>query len=303
MSEANYSIKAVAKLTGLTPHVIRVWEKRYGAVRPHRTDTNRRLYSDSDVHRLGMLRHATSAGHSIGNIATLPEERLAKLAVAGGVHEIPTDVPGAFDFTSELLAAVRQMDAQALEGVLQRALVALGQHGLLERIIAPAVTEIGERWRQGLMTAAHEHFATAMIRGFLARTSRPYAHTVGMPSLVTCTPCGQLHELGAVMVGAAANDLGWKVIYLGSSLPAAEIAGAAVQHRVRAVALSIVYPGDDPNLPAELEALRRYLPPEVKLLAGGRAVDGYRDVLNRIGAMQIRSLTELYQGLDQVRSS
>src|SRR5512133_1309735 len=91
MSEANYSIKAVAKLTGLTPHVIRVWEKRYGAVKPHRTDTNRRMYSESDVHRLGMLRHATTAGHSIGNIANLPEDRLAKLAMTSQVKGPPPD--------------------------------------------------------------------------------------------------------------------------------------------------------------------------------------------------------------------
>ena len=59
-------------MTGLSPHLIRIWEKRYSAVAPERTDTNRRLYSDAEIERLNLLRLATRAGHSIGNIAKLP---------------------------------------------------------------------------------------------------------------------------------------------------------------------------------------------------------------------------------------
>src|ERR1700759_905100 len=79
MANPHHSIKTVARLTGLSPHVIRIWEKRYGAVAPARSDTNRRLYSDSEVERLNCLRMATAAGHSIGNIATLPIARLRSL--------------------------------------------------------------------------------------------------------------------------------------------------------------------------------------------------------------------------------
>ena len=81
--------------------------------------------------------------------------------------------------------------------------------------------------------------------------------------LVVATPAGQIHELGALLVGAAAANLGWHVTYLGASLPAAEIAGAARQNRARAVALSLVYPEDDPRLEGELTRLRESLPPEV----------------------------------------
>ena len=66
-------------MTGLSPHLIRIWEKRYGAVAPKRTATNRRLYSDAEIERLNLLRLATAAGHSIGNIAKLPLRRLKSL--------------------------------------------------------------------------------------------------------------------------------------------------------------------------------------------------------------------------------
>ena len=101
---------------------------------------------------------------------------------------------------------------------------------------------------------------STVIRNFLGRDSSPFAPNSNAPVLIVSTPTGQLHELGAVMVAAAASDMGWRVIYLGPSLPAADIAAAARQHEARAVAVSIVYPEDDPDLPAKLENLRKYLP-------------------------------------------
>jgi DNA-binding transcriptional MerR regulator len=80
MEEAHQAIKVVARRTGLSAHVIRIWEKRYGAVEPERTGTNRRLYSDEQIERLSLLRDITQAGHSIGHVAKLPTEKLRQLA-------------------------------------------------------------------------------------------------------------------------------------------------------------------------------------------------------------------------------
>ena len=112
----------------------------------------------------------------------------------------------------------------------------------------------------------------------------------------------KLHELGAVMVAAAANDLGWRVVYLGPSLPAAEIAGVAAQNHARAVALSIVYPEDDPRLGPELEALRAYLPAEIALLVGGRAAEGYSETLGKVGALRPNDFKDLYRHLGKLRA-
>ena len=121
--------------------------------------------------------------------------------------------------------------------------------------------------------------------------------------LVVATPAGQVHELGALLVGATAAHLGWQVTYLGASLPAAEIAGAAVQQRARAVALSLVYPEDDLRLPGELTRLREALPAAMTLLVGGRAAPAYREVLDRILAVIIGDLTQLGLTLDGLRRS
>jgi methylmalonyl-CoA mutase cobalamin-binding domain/chain len=119
--------------------------------------------------------------------------------------------------------------------------------------------------------------------------------------MVVATPAGQLHDLGAFIVAAAATNLGWRVACLGANLPAAEIARSAIQIRARAVALSIVYPDDDPGLPGELDTLRAYLPPDVALVVGGRAVNAYRESIEKIGAITPSGLSELLSMLDELR--
>ena len=305
MADAHHAIKVVARRTGLSAHVIRIWEKRYGAVKPHRTDTNRRLYSEEQIERLNLLRDITQAGHSIGHVAKLTTDKLRKLASEATVPNHPgarAATRGAPpSYLDESVAAVKALDAPSLEGVLNRAATALGSQGLLQRVVAPLAQIIGDLWRDGSITAAHEHFASVVIRIFLGHAAKPFAGSESAPVVVVATPAGQLHELGALLVGAAAANLGWHVIYLGASLPAAEIAGAAKQNHARAVALSLVYPEDDARLEGELTRLRELLPPETALLTGGRAMPAYRDVLEKIGALQIADLAHLCQALDELR--
>ena len=308
MSNIQYSIKVAASRSGLTPHVIRVWERRYRAVEPDRTGTNRRLYSDATIERLSLLRHAIEAGHRIGNIARLDQDQLRRIVgdslttaspppsrQAKGHPEEPPRL------TEECLDAVRAMDVALLEDTLTRGLVLLGHQGLLRKVVGPLTQSIGELWREGSLIAAHEHFASATLRVFLTNASRPYAQSASAPLLVVTTPTGQLHELGAVIISSAARNAGWNVAFLGSSLPAAEIAGAATQNNARALALSIVYPSDDPALPVELELLRKLLPRQTAIIAGGRAAGAYREVLDKIQASVIEDLDDFARTLDRLR--
>lgn len=307
VTELQHPIKVAARRSGLSTHVIRIWEKRYGAVSPKRTGTNRRLYSDSDIERLMLLRAATLAGQSIGQVAKLPTSRLKALATeTPDVNKAPaqlTQSSSSIKLLDQCITAVKDLDARALEVVLVRAEVALGVQGLLQRVIAPLAQKIGDLWRDGAITAAHEHFASVVIRSFLGHATRPFAGMADSPSLVIATPSGQLHELGALLVSATAANLGWRITYLGVSLPASEIAGAATQSRARAVALSIVYPEDDPKLEGELVRLRELLPAELPILTGGRAMPAYRAVLERINAIQTADLKQLASTLDALRKN
>ena len=301
MAEVYYSIKLAAKKSGLSPHVIRVWEKRYGAVSPNRSQSNRRRYTEAEVERLHLLSNATRAGHRIGDIANLGDDKLRQLVPARAPHAPAEPRPRPALPIDAAMQAVQEYDPIALVRILDHSSVSHGQHGLLQNLIGPLAQLIGVRWQEGAMSAAHEHFATATIRGYLLRNSPPFAENPNAPRLLVATPAGQLHELGAAIAAAAARAAGWAITYLGANLPAADIASAAVQHKVAAVALSIVYPGDDANLPGELHALRRLLPAEVRLIAGGRAAGSYATVLQEIGATHAIELDALYSFLDRTQ--
>ena len=302
-------MKIVTQRTGLSAHVVRVWERRYGAVTPDRTGSNRRLYSEEEIDRLKMMATLTQHGHSIGQIAKLSTAELGDLVAEipemasepGKLppgHEISAGIAGLHDRAWE---AIEALDGKALEEIFDIATREIGGSAMIEKIIVPLIFGIGERWDEGTISVAQERVASTVIQEVLTVAGRPHSETRGAPNLVVATPAGQLHELGAALVVCTARRRGWNVTYLGASIPAEEIAHTANVRESRAVALSIVYPFDDPGLPAELERLRRLLPDECTLIAGGRGVGAYADALEGIGAKQFSDLEKLKTWLDAER--
>jgi len=303
MDKAPMTIRVVAQRTGLSAHVIRVWERRYGAIVPERTPTRRRLYSADEVERLLLLARLTQEGRSIGTIAGLSTSVLQGL-VGDAAKSRPAGVPSVSTdgvLLEQCMVAVKSLDGGMLERALTRAEVQLGSQGMLRRIAAPLCQALGDAWREGQISAAHEHLASAVLQAFLLRSERVNPLGASAPTLVIATPSGQVHALGALLVCASATNLGWRVVYLGVSLPAAEIAGAVQQQRARALALSLVYPEDDPRLSEELLRLRSLLPETCAIIVGGRAIPSYQESLERIGAQTCQDLLQLGAILDKLR--
>ena len=308
MSDAHYAIQLVSRMTGLSTHVIRIWEQRYRAVEPQRTPSNHRLYSEKDIERLGLLRNATHAGHNIGIVARLTNDELRALnhnlpEALSRTPLPPLNEPAADDLLKGCMDSVRSFDGESLVETLKRAGIMLGAQGVVQRLVAPLAQALGELWREGTVTAAQEHFATGHIRDFLGQLAKPFGGNAGGPSIVVATPAGQIHELGALLVVALASNLGWSVTNLGVDLPATEIAQVAIKKRARAVALSIVYPEDDILLPGELKLLRESLPKETMLLVGGRGMEAYRESLLEIRATMFTDLGQLGRALDDLRKA
>src|SRR4051812_6129427 len=182
-----HPIQMAAARTGLSPHVIRIWERRYGAVKPERDDSRRRLYSEEEIERLTLLRNATQAGHPIGTIAQLGAEQIGDLvdrARLAKSSQIVQAVDAGALFRTECLDAVKRLDAEALGQAFQRGLISLGHHGFLQVVVAPLAEEIGTHWRDGTITAAHEHFFTASAKVFLGHLGRQFTAQSGSPNLI-----------------------------------------------------------------------------------------------------------------------
>ena len=292
---------AVARRTGLSAHQIRVWERRYQAVVPRRSAGGHRLYSEGDVERLLLLRQLIDAGHHIGQVAGLEPAQLRSLAAPGPRRgPVPGAAPAALD---RCVDAARRLDASTLEVELAHAHAEYGQHALVEQLIAPLLTRIGELWHQGALSIASEHLASVVVRSFIARLHPAGASTTAAPTLLTTTPAGQRHELGALLAAHAALAAGWQALFLGADLPAGEIAAACGRTAARAVALSLVFPADDPQLPGELARLRGQLDPQVLLLVGWRAAPAYQAAIAAAGGRIVADLATFRRELDQQRAA
>jgi DNA-binding transcriptional MerR regulator/methylmalonyl-CoA mutase cobalamin-binding subunit len=305
-----HPIRVVARRTGLTTHVIRAWEKRYGAVEPKRTQTERRVYSLDDIERLTLLRRATLLGRSIGQIAKLTTPELRQLVeedenAAAAIPAPPPPSEAKARDSAHLLAssleAARRLDTSALERTLAEASVSLSRPALMEQLIVPLMHRLGDAWRDGTLRAAHEHLASAVVRSFFGTLNGAFPVSPTAPKIIVTTPSGQLHEIGALLAAATAASEGWRVTYLGPSLPADEIAGAARQANARAVALSVVIATEDFHIRTEIHRLAQLLEPGTAILVGGRGASGMRSALEAAGAHYLPDYATLRTKLEAIQ--
>ncbi|HEU5075829.1 MAG TPA: MerR family transcriptional regulator [Polyangiaceae bacterium] len=283
-----YRIGMVARLTGVSTHQLRVWERRYKTVTPARTDGGDRLYSDNDVARLRSLKKLADLGHSIGQVARLSERELSALLEAQPPIVEDTDVSLlAQRVAQQFLECLERLDSLQAERTLSRAAAAFEPEAFTLQVVLPAMTEVGRRWATGEFTIAQEHAASAGLRTQLGVLMRLYAPGVGARVVVCATLPAELHEFGALAAGLLAAGRGWKVVYLGPNLPADQIAGAAGRSQAELILLSIVV--EHPGVREQLSRLRAVLPQRVRVILGGagtRDLDGLPPGLEVMGRLE-----------------
>lgn len=287
--QGKYQIGTVARATGLSTHTLRVWERRYGVVAPARTPGGSRVYSDRDVTKLRLLKRLTADGHSIGRIAHLSIAELQALiagpvagatpgATAVGTPAATTDRDVAVITRQRFLEALAAVDITTAERLLLYAVGFLDPRAFLVDVAAPLLDELGARWERGELRIAHEHAASALLRNLLGTLMRTQPPQTGAATAVAATLSGELHELGVLMAALMAVLRGWKVLYLGPSLPADEILHV-LEHSDAAVLLLSLVNAPGPEVERELERLVRGLPPGVALVAGGQSAPLHTNML------------------------
>lgn len=294
-----HPIRVVAKRTGLNPAVLRAWEKRYSVVDPFRTEGGQRLYSDDDVLRLSLLHRAVGEGRSISQVATLSTEELKNLvkedeAERGrfGVPE-PLEGPSAARVLERAKRAVDRMGPGELEKILTRGAMAFPIPTVIDDIVVPLLGMIGTAWSRGRLSPAHEHLATVEIRRFLEWVLGTVNIREGSPVMVSGTPAGERHELGAILSAVSGAAEGWDGVYLGPDLPAEEIALAALRLEAEVVALSCVDPRLSDTFPVEIQKIRQRLPADVQLVVGGPPISGNDEVMAIEGVEVLHDFQDL----------
>ncbi len=302
-----HPIQIASRRSGLSKDVLRAWERRYRVVEPARTESGRRLYSDTDVERLRLLKQVTDAGRTIGQVAALSSDALASLTREDEAQS-PKHGSGLTasrgpceTHLTESRRAVIGMDTARLKATIRRAMLLLSPWELIEGVVVPLMNEVGQSWADGQLTVAQEHAATAVVRAMLTEAvGRMEDEPSGGAHVLVATPAGQHHDVGALLVATTAAAMGCRITFLGADLPADDIADAARATSVDLVALSIVHLVDDPALPAELVRLGGRLPASVPVVVGGAGAQRYRSALDAAGLRHMDDLVELRDLLSEL---
>jgi DNA-binding transcriptional MerR regulator len=290
---AMYPVKAAAELSGLTPETLRAWERRHGAVTPHRDAKGRRLYDSAMVERLTRLHRLTGRGHPIRDLAGLDDDALDQLleggrqAGYGGVETLP----------GRMLDAIADYQVDVFDRDLSVAIATLPLWVLIERVVAPLLHEVGVRWADGRLAVAQERLVSSLLRARLLSILNQHPRE-RRPRLLFATLPGERHELGLLGAALHAYEAGVPVLYLGTELPALELARVVDRLDAAAVALSSVDPGQAKAALEQLGTLHAALPPDVAICVGGANA---RYLAEALGIARVHAVSDASQLARHVR--
>ena len=279
-----YPVKVAAELTGLTPETLRAWERRHGAVVPHREPGGRRLYDAAMIERLARLHRLTARGHPIRDLAALDDPALDALLEQsrqtgyGGLELLP----------ERMLDAVADYQVDQFDRELSVAIASLPVAVLLSRVVMPLLREVGQRWADGRLAIAQERLVSSLLRARLLSVINQHPRE-RRPRILFATLPGEPHELGLLGAALHAHDAGAPVLYLGTELPAEELVRVATRLGAGAVALSSIDPGQAPTALAQLRALDEGLPAGLPVWVGGANA---RYLAEALGSARVEALTD-----------
>lgn len=213
-------IGALSKRAGVSEHVLRAWESRYGLLSPTRSSGGFRLYSDTDVRRVQRMRAYLAEGLSAAEAARAV---LAEPAAAVPLPPDPVVVRMAeANGPASLRAALDMLDERAAHVVLDQLFGALTIEAVIRDVLMPYLYELGDRWSRGEVTVGQEHFASNVIRNRLAALSPGWGGGRGPQVLLACPP-GELHDIALLSFGLVLRRSGWRVVFLGADSPTGDI--------------------------------------------------------------------------------
>jgi len=214
-----FTIKDLENLSGIKAHTIRIWEQRYTFLRPERTATNIRYYSNQELKTLLNISLLNKYGYKISHINRMKNEELRDkiLSLSGSQAQQERIV-------NDLIQHMIDLDMDAFEQVLDNFILSRGIEKTITYIIFPFMERIGILWLTDHINPAQEHLITNIIRQKII---------VGIENIVTpfalksnillFMPENEHHELGLLFMNYMLKSRGVKTIYLGANVPVSDL--------------------------------------------------------------------------------
>lgn len=287
---SRYSIKDLEHLSGIKAHTIRMWEQRYGILRPERTVTNIRYYSDDDLKYLLNLSLLNNNGIKISKLAKMSREEIKQAVekISQSENDFESDI-------STLIVSTLDLNEALFEQVFQQNVIKIGFEKTITDLIYPFLERIGNLWITGSISPAQEHFISNLIRQKLivAIDVQPKLPKPDAKSVLIYTPENELHELSILFACYVFKRQQHKVYYLGISVPFENVDMVVKHHNIDWIVLNITSNPSGNNFNAYLQKLNTCFGDKKIILMGYLVNKRQEEIPSNM--LVIHSLDELLQ--------
>lgn len=287
---SRYSIKDLEHLSGIKAHTLRIWEQRYGILKPERTDTNIRFYSDDDLKYLLNISILNSNGFKISRLAQMSREE---------IHQaVEKQNTTAYTFESDissLIISTIDLNESLFEQVFQQNIIKTGFERTITEIIYPFLDKIGILWLSGSISPAQEHFISNLIRQKLivAIDVQPKVPKADAESVLIFSPENEMHELSLLYACYLFKRQQQKVYYLGTNVPFENVEIVAHNHHIDYIVLNITGNPNGNNFNLYLSKLKETFS-DKKIILMGYLANKRKDEIPA-GITLINSIENLFQ--------
>jgi DNA-binding transcriptional MerR regulator len=213
-----YSISDLEQLSGIHSHTIRIWEQRYNALSPMRSQGNTRLYDDKQLRKLLNIVSLNKSGLKISKICSLSDEAIDELLDQQLSYR--SDDEQAEYYISQLIRHGLAFDELSFNDLIDEGIDKLGLSECYRKMMYPLLVRLGLMWRKDDICPAHEHFLSNIIR------QKIFSHINSLPltrssrgTWLLFLPEDEDHDIGLLFANYMLRMHHHQVIFLGSKVP------------------------------------------------------------------------------------
>lgn len=276
--KGKYRINAVAEMTGIPAATLRAWERRYGVPEPRRTESSYRVYSDADIEIIRRVRELCDQGMAPSEAAKLVLADLEQLS-----STTPANSGDPFKSAADaIVRAVEAFDPQQVEGSVRHAMALGSATSVFDRVLRPAMAEVGQRWHDGVFSIGQEHMATQIIESATSSMLRLVQHEDAERTTLLACFADDTHSLPLYGFALHMAAWGFRVVRLGTRTPPHAIRQAVEEISPTIVGLSVtVTPA--PHRARELVEEYAAACGETPWVVGGAAATDLSDLIEQHG--------------------
>jgi DNA-binding transcriptional MerR regulator len=266
----SFTIKDLENLSGIKAHTLRIWEQRYNFLKPERTFTNIRYYSNNELKTILNIALLNKYGYKVSHIDKMSNTEIREKVLTLNQQEAQQE-----RIVNELVQHMVDLDTKAFEETLSSYILSRGIERTITQIIFKYLEKIGILWLTNHINPAQEHLVTNIIRQKLIVGIEGVSSPLKVnKTILLFLPEAEYHEMGLLFMYYLLKSRGIEVIYLGTNVPLADVGYVVKVKKPDFLYCHITRPGQNFNFDKFLANISKNLA-ETPCIISGQLTQNY----------------------------